>query len=171
MGGLCSSGFTVDESVSGRDEVSLTVFNDIGLSRDDLNQFWNIFAKIDTRKCGTVTKTELFSYFKIEENELTTKLYRSFDVDNSHELDFCEFTVSFWNYLTMDAYYLPTFVFYTFDDDDNGSLDFFEVKAVVETIHCQAIDKNIHLKQILSDLQDLTPVDQRQFRRYSFVCN
>jgi Ca2+-binding EF-hand superfamily protein len=162
MGGVVNSKFQPNNSVAGRNDIAMSVFHEIGFSDDDLNKFWNEFMKMDTKKCGAITRIELFRYFTVEENDLTTKLFKSFDIDNSGKLDFCEFTLNFWNFLTIELYYLPTFLFYTFDDDNNGTLDFFEVQALVETLHGE---KNVHISEIVSKLQDKTPIDQAQFRK------
>lgn len=162
MGGITISKFQQNNMVPGRDDIAVSVFREIGLTQDDINKFWHEFSKMDTKKCGAITKIELFHYFKVEENDLTTKLFRTFDIDDSGKLDFCEFTLNFWNYLTIELYYLPTFLFYTFDDDQSGTLDFFEVQSLVDTLHGE---KNVHIHDIVSELQDKTPIDQAQFRR------
>ena len=47
-----------------------------------------------------IDMSEMFSYFRLEDNILHRKLFSYFDEDGSGYLNFAEFTCTLWNFLT-----------------------------------------------------------------------
>jgi Ca2+-binding EF-hand superfamily protein len=163
MGGCVSR---VNNGIRKLDEISRHTFDRIGLESEDIRKFAYFFRCVDIRQIGRVSSTELFNKLEIEKDKLNKKLFSFFDIDGNDALDFCEFTLSFWHFLTLDVPSIPGFVFHLFDADNNMQLDFTELQQVVEVTHKTTLTRNRLLRSLAEDLQDSAPLSRTQFIKY-----
>ena len=112
----CSRTFRVQSSVSGQDEEAMKVFEDLFLTQSDLNLLFNAFCDIDADDSGVIRSDELFAYLCIESTQFNKKLFAFFDEKQTGYLNFLEFVVVIWNFLTFDSSEFGRFAFFLFDD-------------------------------------------------------
>ncbi len=134
--------FSVDEDIPGQDAASLALFRKLGLSRYEIQLFFNAFNAVDADRSGTLDEFEFGDAVgdlqpggaeAFGESELTGKLFGSFDLDHSTQsegLDFKEFVVSIWNYATYSQSELSRFAFFNLCELDphTNLLDYQQAK-------------------------------------------
>ena len=108
--------FAVDDSIPGQDAASVALFRKLGLSRHEIQLFYDAFNAVDANRSGTLDAFEFGDAVgdlqpsdveNFGESELAGKLFGSFDLDHgtqSEGLDFKEFVVSIWNYATYSLF-------------------------------------------------------------------
>lgn len=96
MGCCCHRDPILNPSIPGRDILAFEVFNEIGLDSSDISTFFKLFNDIDLDGSGELMSDEFYAYFRIEENKISKNLFQLCDLDNSHTLNFCEFTITIW---------------------------------------------------------------------------
>lgn len=70
----------------------------------------------------------------MEDNSLNRKLFAFFDTDGSLELNFVEYAVSLWNFLTVKNIGLT--IFLMADIKGKGVLTYQIARKILEEIHC-----------------------------------
>lgn len=75
----------------------------------------------------------MFARWNLKDNSLHRKVFAFFDIDNSMELNFGEYALSLWNFLTMKN--LGLAVFLMADPEGKGSLSYSTTKRIFEEVH------------------------------------
>jgi Ca2+-binding EF-hand superfamily protein len=109
------------------------------------------------------------TFFDLERNKFTERVFGIFDEDGSGCVDFKEFVVALWNYCTLThstlgkwqsqhpyrpGPFLTTssalFAFDLYDKDSSGIIDSNEVKLMLKEIYGSNYTQNVHATRFLS---------------------
>ena len=96
---------------------------------------YTVFAEIDTDASGTVSRDEFYDFFQVDKSEFTDGVFNVLDVDGSGQVDFREFALVLWNYLTFDKRTLALFAFSMYDIDKSRQLDKGEIRRLVKMVY------------------------------------
>jgi Ca2+-binding EF-hand superfamily protein len=168
MGGCLSNvAFVVHSGVPGQDEISKEVFNKLHLTDLEINSFYVRFLEINKTGTPYVYRAEITAYFKIEEGDLTNKIFDLF-AKRSGKLDFCQFLCTMWNFLSLEADDLSTYAFVLFDHDNSGSLSYDEIVQLIETIHRKKYAENSGVQSLCDEIRLIsTKISLKQFRKFA----
>ena len=167
--GICGSvSFEIDPTKPGHDQTAFDTFELIGLTKSEINKLYKTFLAIDQDCSCYLYPSELFSYLRMEPNELNKRIFSAFDLDKSGKLNFLEYVCAMWNFLSMDPGYLGSFAFSVFDDDGSKLLDFREIKQLVEMIQHKKYETNDGVRRLVDDLKDIShQITIDQFAKFS----
>lgn len=93
-------------------------------------------------------------FYRLEQTPFTEKVFAVMDIDNSGKLNFNEFVVSTWNYLSSDMDILAAFAFSLFDLDDNKTLESNEVQNMVKEVYGGDMTRVKNVLQKLEGVRD-----------------
>jgi Ca2+-binding EF-hand superfamily protein len=139
MGSICQKQFVVHNS---SDANALIVFQELDLTKSEINKIYNVFLDIDLDKSGLVGREEFFAMFHVEATPFNKRVFRSCDKNSSHSVNFCEFVIAMWDLLSNSPEELGSFAFFLFDDNHSGVLTPDEIRNLVETIHHKSYSSN-----------------------------
>jgi serine/threonine-protein phosphatase 2B regulatory subunit len=71
------------------------------------------------------------SFYQLECTPFTEKVFSVMDIDHSGKINFNEYVISTWNYLSSDMDVLTAFAFSLFDIDDSKTLELEEIRQMV----------------------------------------
>jgi hypothetical protein len=87
----------------------------LGVSRDDVTKYFQLFMHVDEDQSGKVTLDEFFNYLKTEWTPFIAKAFRQFDTDKEEDsadkLEPDEFIIGLMNYCTLTPDMLARFAF------------------------------------------------------------
>lgn len=89
------------------------------------------------------------AFYRLEPTDFTEKVFSVMDIDQSGKLNFNEYIVSTWNYLSSDMDILTAFAFSLFDLDDSGTLEINEIHNMVREVYGGDMTR---VKNVLSKL-------------------
>lgn len=119
---------------------------------------FSVFRKNDVDVSETISISEMFTMYDIENTSFTRKLFRLFDVDGSNSVDFFEYICCLWNYLCNDKITLISFAFDVYDTNGSHSLTRDEVIHLVGEVWGESGSrdeiKNKHARHIVEYLRD-----------------
>eukprot|EP01038_Epipyxis_sp_PR26KG_P009776 gene9776-13151_t len=144
-------------------------FEAIRLGPYEIGKLYKLFRKVDLDGSGTIGLGELLMHIDLERTPFTTRIFSIFDEDGSGAIDFREFVLSLWNYLTLSNATLVLFAFDLYDKDSSGVLSFSEIEIMLRDIYGKNVEKNYHSKAILADLvamDRMEDVDIDAFSKY-----
>jgi Ca2+-binding EF-hand superfamily protein len=98
------------------------------------------FCDIDSDVSGVIRLDELLTYFKIPKTLLSEKIFEDKESKYPNFLNFEQFAVYTWQFLTVSLDKLPAFAFHLIDAKNTGSLSHESIKYVVELIHNKPIE-------------------------------
>lgn len=135
--GVCGSryhNFVPNTEFPGQDQQVYEIMKDtLHLQDHEINKLFHYYCLIDKDLSGEIDMSEMFSYFRLEDNILHRKLFSYFDEDGSGYLNFAEFTCTLWNFLTSKS--LGLIFFNMADIIGKGTLTNDELKALMEQVH------------------------------------
>ena len=150
---IVPSGFSMlsakDEGV---DQDTIDQLEKLKLDEQDINMLYTVFAEIDVDASATVSREEFYDFFQCEQDEFTDAVFRVLDVDNSGQVDFREFSLTLWNYLTFDRKSLALFAFSMFDEDKSRTMEKSEVCRLVKLVYGIGFNDNVRLKRVMEVL-------------------
>ena len=132
--------FEIDESLPGQGASAKATFTRLGLSNGTVNQLYGAYCAIDTDGGGSVSDTEFYTFFRLDESKFTNRAFFLFDKDATGEIDFEEFVLAVWNFCTIEGDDLVRFCFNLYDSDGGGTLDAHELKELVQAVLGEKID-------------------------------
>jgi Ca2+-binding EF-hand superfamily protein len=132
--------FEIDESLPGQGAAAKATFTRLGLSNGTVNQLYGAYCAIDTDGGGSVSDTEFYTFFRLDESKFTNRAFFLFDKDGTGEIDFEEFVLAVWNFCTIEGDDLARFCFNLYDTDGGGTLDSQELKELVQAVLGEKID-------------------------------
>ena len=131
-------------------------FDILHISPQDVNKYWTCFNALNFDATGLVTMERwvypalsyictrsithcrshrFHSFYCLEPTDFTEKVFAVMDIDHSGKLNFHEYIVSTWNYLSSDMDILAAFAFSLFDLDDSKTLEVAEVENMVREVY------------------------------------
>jgi len=96
------------------------------------------FSDMDSDSSGVIRLDELLAYFDIPKTILTEKMYEDKESKLKAFLNFEQFAMYTWQFLTLSLDKLPSFAFQLIDVKKTGTLPLESVKFLVEIIHYKA---------------------------------
>jgi hypothetical protein len=129
--------FTQREGIRGEDKYAATTFRRVELQESDLNILYAIFLKIKEKNPypKIVNSQSICSYFGVNKSDFVLKLFDAVDFDGNESIDFKEFTLGLWNFLSLTSDFLAALVFYIYDPLKFNLLDMKELKELLEAVH------------------------------------
>ena len=103
--------FEIDETLDGQGAAAKATFDRLGLSNGTVNQLYGAYCAIDTDGGGSVSDTEFYTFFRLDESKFTNRAFFLFDKDATGEIDFEEFVLAVWNFCTIEGDDLVRFCF------------------------------------------------------------
>jgi serine/threonine-protein phosphatase 2B regulatory subunit len=132
--------FEIDESLSGQGAQARATFERLGLSNGTVNQLYGAYCAIDSDGGGSISDTEFYTFFRLDQSKFTDRAFFLFDKDGTGEIDFEEFVLAVWNFCTIEGGDLVRFCFNLYDLDGGGTLDTGEMKEMIMAILGAKVD-------------------------------
>lgn len=114
-------------------------FKALGWNRDTIEQFWQIFTRMNQSKSGEITPLEFYTFFDMEDKaslDYIEKCFSYFDSTGSSDgIDFLEFIISVWNICTLKISTLTNFTFDIYDLDSDGELSLPEIERMIQELY------------------------------------
>jgi len=104
------------------------------LTEGETRVLYDIFARIDKDKSGTLSYDELIDFVDTKSSPFLRRVMSVFDSDTDGTMDFGEFVTAVWNFNTYDLTGLTAFAFELYDKDQSGKLGADELRGVVDDI-------------------------------------
>jgi Ca2+-binding EF-hand superfamily protein len=127
--------FVADNSIPGQGTDAQAQFVQIGLDLKIQSKLYNIFRRIDRDGSHEISLPEFYEFFRLQESAFSTTAFNVMDRDGSGGMDFQEFVLSVWNYLTFTAMSIIEFAFTLYDTDQSMFLDRPEVHKLVSDVY------------------------------------
>lgn len=157
MGACLSwSNFHPTEDVIGQNQAALDFLLQLEYQKADIDCLFRAFADIDADNSHVIRIDEFFAYFSIESTPCNRGIFSWIAKESNHEvqcLNFFQFAVVMWNFLTIDKEDLPKFVFFIFDVKDSGQLQSSEIIELVKTIYHTHHSQSKVIRQLLRKLE------------------
>lgn len=128
--GICQSdGKVLPQNISKNTYQKL---NKLNINQKVIDILWTTFCKIDRSSSNSLSLDEFLRFYGMEENNFTRKIFSRMDHDKLGHLDFEEYAISVWDFLTLD---LNQFVFHLYDIDDSKTLLKSELDDILKTVY------------------------------------
>ena len=100
------------------------------------------FHDIDSDNSGVIRLDELLTYFHITKTALTERIFFDKVSSNSHFLNFEQFVVYTWQFLSLALDKVATFAFHLLDTKNTGTLTQERVQYLIELMHNKTIEES-----------------------------
>lgn len=110
-------------------------FDSLRLSEDDVYALFKVFKKIDVDESGRIGLIEFFHAIRAEQTKFTDRVFSIFDRDGSGGIDFREFVLLSWNYLSVSNASLALFAFDLYDSDSSGILSLDNIHSMLTDMY------------------------------------
>lgn len=126
------SKFSIDEYVIGCDCAAFNLLCGLKLDQENIDKLYTLFIKINHSRSGKIPIDDILSFIQIKSCIFFNKILLWLSSE-SKLINFLEFAVTIWNFLTIEQRDLGKFAFMIFDGDVdvNGCLDISEVKRFI----------------------------------------
>lgn len=147
-GSKATKEFLANDTVVGQGRDAQATFDRIGIDKKTLDRYYELFLKVDKDESHEIDLDEFYRFFDIERSPFSDRIFSIMDEDGrcaalrrngpqprltrltrrspsrrrSGEIDFREFVVCLWNYLSFDTNALIKFAFTLFDLDGSGQV-------------------------------------------------
>jgi len=127
-------------------------FEALQLHRSDVAKLFDLFSKMDADGDGTISLKELVLQMGDSSGSFRSRVFRILDEDQSETLDFREFVLSLWNYLTLSKATLVLFAFDLYDQNSNGDLSPQEIQGMLHELYDKSYDAHYNAKGVVYNL-------------------
>ena len=136
-GGSVVVPFKQREGVRGEDKYAATTFRRVELREEDLDDLFTIYMKIKDKNQypKRVDPAAICNFFGVSKSDFVVKLFDAVDFDGNDSIDFKEFTLGLWNFLSLPSDRLPALLFYIYDPLKFKLLDLKDLKHLLEATH------------------------------------
>lgn len=115
----------------------------LGLSERDVNKLYTRFMYMDVSHDHKISINEFITGLKARYDEVIPQLvFRLFDADCTGSLNFYEFLVAFYHFLSLDKDDLVLFTFQLFDISEHGSLSMEDVEFMSIVLYGNKSERN-----------------------------
>jgi Ca2+-binding EF-hand superfamily protein len=168
MGGGGTKSFVVNDQIDGQGEEIMALKKQIKLSDSELNKYWAAFCKVDKMYTGSIHIEQFHKYYQLEETPFTMKVFSIMDTDANGGINFHEFILAIWNYLSLDMNSLATFSFRLFDTDNSKLMEKGEVEAMISCVY-GGVGSNERVQKVLDKMQPANgdSITSTEFVNYS----
>ena len=133
--GLNGSKFTRNDKVPGRGLVVLVDAKTLQVKQNQLDRLFHEFFKLSGEDDYKVDVEAFCAYHQVEYSPWIDLFFQMTEPDKSGEMDFYQYLVCSWNFLSTEKDNLAAMIFNIFDVDTAGVLEAFEVKFILQLIH------------------------------------
>lgn len=168
MGCSSSTHFHINDKHQGQNKAAYDDFKKIELSDSSIQLFYKVFVKFsnDFDHDHLIELDEFLDKLKLSDhNKMAREVFSDMDTDNSGDLNFREFVLCTWKYLTRSKESIAVFAFDLFDKDNSGSLAREEVKDMIEFVY----GKKGLIDNVQRVLKDLDKSGDGKISREEFV--
>lgn len=144
-------------------------FEALRIRTDDVARLHEQFEDIDQDGSSRISLEEFFAWSGLRKSVFGKRVFSLFDDDGSGELDFREFVVSLWNYLTADKLSLISFAFDVYDADRSGTIDTTEFGSMLKEVYGEKMKTNSHAIKIQEKIKNFSGISPGQVSKHEFV--
>ena len=127
--------FIPNEGVPGQGREALADFEKIGPQPKNVAKLYRVFRRIDRDASHKISKPEFFEFFRLKDSVFAHTAFNVLNRDGSGQMDFHEFVLSVWNYLTFEPERIIEFAFALYDSDQSSYLDRDEIEKLVMDVY------------------------------------
>jgi hypothetical protein len=130
--------FIQQKGVAGEDKYAATLFRRIELQPEDVDIMYTIFSDIKRKNPppNTIDSDSISKYFDVKSCEFLRKMFAVVtDFDGDDAINFKEFTLGLWNFLSLSTDFLPALVFHLYDPMKLNNIDSKDFTEMLENIH------------------------------------
>lgn len=160
--------FVLNDEVNGQGpEIQLT-FDVLKITGDDIHRYWTAFNDLNFDGTGLVTLERFHTFYQLECTPFTEKVFSVMDIDHSGKINFNEYVISTWNYLSCDMDVLTAFAFSLFDIDDSKTLEPDEIQQMVSMVYGGTLTRVANVLEKLDALRNEKGLIERpEFIKFS----
>lgn len=133
--------FTPEAGVPGRDSYTLKLLKELKFTPEDVDALFTAFNDMDSDDSGVIRLDELLTYFKIKRTVLIEKIFEDKTAKYPFFLDFEQFVVYSWQFLSLPLNKVGSFAFHLMDTKNTGSLSQEKMKFLIELMHNKCADE------------------------------
>jgi Ca2+-binding EF-hand superfamily protein len=146
-------------------------FYALKLTSNNVREIHYVFREIDGTQSGYIGLTELCLFLDIENTAFTHNLFTFLDKNYSGKIDFREFLLSLWSFLSIQKAQVEMFVFNLYDEDASGLLSHDDIGTMIVDLFGRKqmeIDPLAH--SVLYQLNQLNKKEAFTIDRFSEFC-
>ena len=121
-----------------------------------INRFYKLFKKIDIKDTETIQIDEFYTYIKTERTKFADRCFYFLDDDRSNEIDFKEFVLALWIFLTVRNNNFVRFAFGLYDTDDTFRIKAEVLEDMFADVYGSHWKANAKVVEIVKKMQDET---------------
>lgn len=129
------------------------LFHSLRLSNADVMKLFKNFIKIDKDHSGTINIKEMLTFLDLESSPFNKRIFSCFDENDSGSIDFREYVIALWNYLTCGSATLDMFTFDLYDRDNSGFISYDEVEKMCAEIFGSKWLGNKHARSVVAEMK------------------
>ena len=136
------------------------------------------FRDMDADNCGVIRLDELLAYFHIKKTLLTEKLFEDKESKFPFFLNFEQFVVYTWQFLTLSLEKVATFAFHLLDTKKSGFLSKDTITYLMELMHNKTMDESKAIRKLVKQCgvlysdEKLSKADFETFsERHRLLCD
>ena len=131
------------------------VIRGLNVSKDEVDVLYLKWYQTDSNNDAFMSKKEFHEMLGMRESKLTLRIYDMMDRNRSGEVDFGEWFVSLWLYLSFSRMSLIALAFQLIDSDGNGTIDGEETAEFIKDLSVSALGKDrvVNWHQLTFDLE------------------
>eukprot|EP01029_Cantina_marsupialis_P013206 TRINITY_DN2921_c0_g1_i3.p1 TRINITY_DN2921_c0_g1~~TRINITY_DN2921_c0_g1_i3.p1 ORF type:complete len:477 (+),score=151.66 TRINITY_DN2921_c0_g1_i3:129-1559(+) len=131
--GICGSKLPIDEAIK-------KLCDTLHITSAELKRFYKLFKECDQDASGTISMNEFIQAFDCEFTPFAKECFTAMDVtrggpNDDFQLDFEEFFVGIWNFLSLDHDSLVRFTFSLVDRDGSNSIEKGEMMKLLLRVY------------------------------------
>lgn len=128
--------------------------SELGYSRGDINRIFSFYRTIDINNDGQLTLENLSQILHLPNKDFARLIMKLFDATDNNKIDFEEFLIAVWNFLTLKRKDWISFIFHLLDLNGTGYLDHDDLDYIFETVLELSIDKRVELNAAIRRFGD-----------------
>lgn len=129
------------------------LFMSLQLTSSDVKALYHTFVKIDKDRSGSINVQELLNFLDLEPTPYNKRIFSCFDENSSGSVDFREYVIALWNYLTCGTATLDMFTFDLYDRDNSGFITYEEIESICKEIFGEKWNGNKSARSVIAQMK------------------
>lgn len=146
--------FVIDTDFPGQDYLAQEIFDNLRLTSKEIDKLFTVFRWLDKDLSGSINSKEMMSKFGLRGSSLDLKLFQFFDEDGSGELNFMEFVMSMWFFLSIAEDSIAEVAFLIKDPTAKKSLGVDAIVELLEMVHQKKMQNSPVVNEAIASLSD-----------------
>lgn len=117
MGILTSRAWKRNDNIEGQGKDLLITIKNFNITTYEMNRIFIEYSKYENKKLNLINIELFYEYYNIKYNFFDSILFKIYDQDKRNLINFEQFLIGIWNFLTMDEYCLANLCFDIFDQN------------------------------------------------------